>query len=217
MYTVKLKIKEVAFGVAALLALGLWGASAAQADNYTYSAGTFRQSNIGNVQGAEGYDGLTLTGTHGSFGLNPGSSVTLPLSNVFFNVGYTGANSAGPANGDASFAVTLDGVTQIINLPFTVNIGMYTDTLTIGSNKLNFNLGNSGSVSLTAVQFGPLASGGPASGTLNGTFKASPVSEPASLAMFGTGLMLLGGVMMLVRRNLVDDFAVDPSAATYDR
>ncbi|MGH7866248.1 MAG: hypothetical protein ACREP9_01140, partial [Candidatus Dormibacteraceae bacterium] len=89
--------------------------------------------------------------------------------------------------------------------------------LIIGSNKLNFNLGNFGGVSLSSVQFGPLASGGPASGTLNATFEASPVSEPASLAMFGTGLMLLGGILMLVRRNFADDLAVAPSTATYDR
>jgi len=214
----KQKIRRVAFLAIPLLVLGLCGANAAQAGNYTFFTGNFSQSNIGNVQGAEGYDGLTLTGTTGSFSLTPGSSLTLPISNVFFNVGYTGANSEGPANGTATFAVTLDGVMQVFNLPFTVDIGMYADTLTIGSKNLNFDLGNSGTVSLSSVQFGPLASGDPTSGTLEGTFGASPVSEPGSLAMFGTGLLLLGCGLTLVRRNLsTDDLAVEPLASVTDR
>jgi hypothetical protein len=238
----KQKIRRVAFLAIPLLVLGLCGANAARAGNYTFSIGNFSQSNIGNVQGAAGYDGLTLRGTTGSFSLTPGSSLTLPISNVFFNVGYTGGNSKGPANGPttsksrphkggtgggnskgpvngtATFAVTVDGVMQVFNLPFTVDIGMHADTLTIGSKSLNFDLGNSGTVSLSSVQFGPLSSGGPTSGTLEGMFSTNLVSEPGSLALFGTGLLLLGCGLNLVRRKLsADDLAVEPLASVTDR
>jgi len=185
---------------AVVLTFCLWGSRAARADNYTFSAGNFSRSNIGNVYGATGYDGLTLTGDSGSFSLNPGASVTLPISRVFFNVGYTGSNSAGPTTGTAAFSVTLDGVMQTFNLPFTVDIGNYYDTLTLSSNSLDFNLGRSGSVSLTALQFGPLASGGPTYGTLEGTFATSAVPEPAELTLFGTGLLGIAGLMALFRR-----------------
>ena len=184
---------------AVLLTFCLWGSRAARADNYTFSIGNFSRSNIGNVQGTTGYDGLTLTGDNGSFSLNPGASVTLPISSVFFDVGYTGANSAGPTTGTAAFSVTLDGVMQIFNLPFTVDIGAYYDTLTLSSNSLDFDLGHPGSVSLTSLQFGPLASGGPAYGALEGTFSASAVPEPAGLTLFGIGLLGIVGLMTLFR------------------
>ena len=197
----KKKVRKAAY-LAVFFVACMWGGSAAQANNYTFTIGNFSQSNIGNVKGATGYDALTLTGDNGSFTLIPGSPVTLPISDVFFNVGYTGSNSGGPANEVATFAATIDGVMETFDVPFTVDIGMYADTLTIASNSLNFNLGPSGKVFLSSVQFGPLTAGGPTTGTLDGTFSTSPVSEPASLALFGCGLLGLAGLVMSRNRSV---------------
>ena len=111
---------------AALGLMALAAALPARADTVSFSAGNYYQDkilNIGQIQGSN-FDTLSLIGQSGSFVISPGQTVDLAISSVTFTEGPSCQHLACPSqDGNATFSMTLNGVTNSIVVPWTACIG----------------------------------------------------------------------------------------------
>jgi hypothetical protein len=122
-----------------LATLGLIASSAGLAKagpSVTYQANNFQASKLGNDGYPSNYDMLGLTGQNGHLSLTLNTPVVVPIADLSFTSGYSSyAVVTQYFNTDESpfWKLTVDGVTQAVNLGFSVNSNYTVDTLAMNA------------------------------------------------------------------------------------
>lgn len=188
----------------AILFVAISMAPAAKADPILITTGGFSLTNLGNNGGGiKGLDALTGAAITSSRNFTaPGSFVAL-LNPLTFTTGFTGMGSSGTYSFNFSQPLTINGITQTLNIVGSITISPTVDTVRIlSSAPLTFNF-NTFSVDVAVV---PTSMEGFDAGSfcsvLKGQFtvrtNTNPVPEPATLSLLGLGLA--GAAAKLRRR-----------------
>src|SRR5205807_5772366 len=133
-------LTKVTLGLAALL-ISITIAPATKADSITISSGGFSLSDLGNNGGGvPGMDSLLGTAASAGQTINGSGSFVALLNPLTFTTAFTGHGSEGTYNFNFAQDVTIDGVTQTLNIAGTIDIGTFVDTVHIlSSDPLTFN------------------------------------------------------------------------------
>ena len=188
-------LTKVTLGLAALL-ISITIAPATKADSITISSGGFSLSDLGNNGGGvPGMDSLLGTAASAGQTINGSGSFVALLNPLTFTTAFTGHGSEGTYNFNFAQDVTIDGVTQTLNIAGTIDIGTFVDTVHIlSSDPLTFNFGTF-SVDVNVL---PTSIEGIGPGEFSDFLKAQFVirteteptatPEPATLSLLGLGL-----------------------------
>jgi hypothetical protein len=180
---------------AAILLVSIAIAPSARADGITISAGGFSLTNLGNTGGGiRGLDSLVgvgfFTATNPALGDHT-SPFAMDL--LTFTTGFTGNGSRGTHDFTFSQLITINGVTQTLQMTGAIDIGRSVDSVhIISSAPLTFQFGTlSVDVRVLPVTLDGFDSGC-STGILLGEYTiksgANPVPEPATLSLLGLGL-----------------------------
>jgi hypothetical protein len=178
----------------AILFVSISMAPAAKADPILINTGGFSLTNLGNNGlGVSGLDSLAGAAASSSHNVNGTGSFVALLNPLTFTTGFTGPGSSGTYSFNFSQPLTINGVTQTLNLVGSITISPTVDTVRIlSSAPLTFNF-NTFSVDVkvlpaTISEWGE----GVFCNVLKGEFTVrtdcNPVPEPATLSLLGLGL-----------------------------
>jgi hypothetical protein len=137
-------------------------------------------------------DTFSLSGESGTLALDNASSVDLGVNDATFTVAF---GTGGTENLTLSYDLTVDGVTHTVSQSATWMITAPGDNfVTVAASAPVLFVTGAGSweVTLDAYAFPITASG---TSTLSTPATFIPTPEPASMMLFGTGLLAMGGVI----------------------
>src|SRR5207253_7305590 len=135
-------LTKVTLGLAALL-ISITIAPATKADSITISSGGFSLSDLGNNGGGvPGMDSLLGTAASAGQTINGSGSFVALLNPLTFTTAFTGHGSEGTYNFNFAQDVTIDGVTQTLNIAGIIEVGRFVDTVDILTyDAFDFNFG----------------------------------------------------------------------------
>ena len=176
---------------AAVLALA---ASAGAAHAVDIHVGSYEQTGIG-AEFPTPYDTFRFVGSTVTVAASPSPTV-VTLGNYTFDVGPNCFSCASKLSFDASIDLTIDGVTQAFELPFTWHSSGPNDFLTFAKPEpVTFDFDSLGLVRIVIDPPPKLSSrGGTVYGAMTATVTATPVPEPTTLALVLSGLGAIGFV-----------------------
>jgi hypothetical protein len=177
---------------AALLA----AAAVVPAHAVVIDTGSYANSGMG-AEFASAYDNFSITGSTLTIAA-PTTPVVVALGGFSFEVGPNCWSCTLTPSFDALIDITVDGMTQQVDLPYNWYSSGPNDSLSFATPApVVFDFGNLGLVTIAIESIGTLTS---PIGTVNGTFyatvSATPVPEPASYALMFAGF----GVIAFVAR-----------------
>jgi hypothetical protein len=177
-------------------ALALVAASAAPAGAITIVTGSYAASGLG-AEFATPYDNFNVDGTTLSLA-TPVAPVEVTLGDLSFEVGPNCWSCTLTPSFDAFIDVTIDGLTQQLDLLYSWSSSGPNDILSFATPApLMFDFGSSGLVTVAFEDLTNLTSpGGIVHGNFNAIVTVSPVPEPTNVAMMFAGF----GVMAFVAR-----------------
>jgi hypothetical protein len=186
-------LTKAGLGVA-ILFVAISMTPAAKADPIVISTGGFSLTNLGNNGGGvSGLDSLIGAAASSSRNVTGAGSFIALLNPLTFTTGFTGNGSSGTYDFNFSEPLTINGVTQTLNLVGSITISPTVDTVRVlSSAPLTFNF-NTFSVDVKVL---PTSIDGFGPGVFCDVLKAgfavrtdcSPVPEPATLSLLGLGL-----------------------------
>jgi len=204
-------LTKASLGLAVLL-LSIAFAPAIKADPITISSGGFSLTNLGNNGGGiSGLDALIGSTSSTSHNINGNGSFIAVLNPLTFKTGFTGFGSAGLHDFNFSQDLTINGVTQTLNMAGTIKISQFVDSVHIlAGSPLTFHF-NTFSVTVNVIPRtidGYGSEGGEFCDVLTAKFTVNcdnnPVPEPATLTLLGLGLA--GAAARLRKRRKTDQF-----------
>ena len=165
-----------------------------KADPLSIQTGGFLLHDLGNDGSvSNGLDSLVGTAESSSQAFNGSGVFTVLLNRLTFSEGFTGIKSPGSYDFSFSQPLTINGITQTLDLAGRIDIGITSDAIHIlSSSPLTFNFGTF-SVDVNVL---PASIFGPGDGIycdvlnaqLTVTNNSNPVPEPATLTLLGLGL-----------------------------
>ena len=198
-----------------MLMLVVWAADPAWAGiSLEYSAGDYLATNLANDGYPSNNDVLALTGSSGTVTLSAGSPVVAPLAVFHFTSGYSSYGVVTQffnTGATHPWQLTVDGTTQTVSMPYSVNSNYVTDTLIMQNGQsLSFPItGGNEIVTVEALGFTSYAFLNTTEGVLLGQFTLSPADplrpslatpEPSTLAIGETASVLGLGTVICRRR-----------------
>jgi len=190
---------------AAILLVSIGVAPSVRADGITIESSGFSLTNLGSSAGVNrGFDSLAGVGTHTVTNPALGDHTSPFLMNFLtLTTGFTGPGSHGTHDFTFSQLITINGVTQTLQMTGAIDIGSAVDSVhIISSTPLTFQF-STFSVDMRVL---PMTIDGPGAGVFSDTLlgeytirtnTTSPVPEPATLSLFGLGL---AGVAAKIRQ-----------------
>jgi hypothetical protein len=169
-------------------------ATMAPAHALVIETGSYANSGIG-AEFASPYDNFVVTGATTTI-----NTLTLPsaltLGTFAFEVGWNCNVCSLTPSYDALIDLTVDGVTNHLDLPYSWYSTGPTDFLTFSTPApLMFDLGSQGWLTIAVDSLGTLSSSGSTvQGNVTGTVSLTPVPEPGTYALMLAGFAVIGFV-----------------------
>lgn len=194
-------LTKVALGLVVLL-VSVAISPAVKADPITIQTGGFSLHNLGNNgAGANGADTLFGDSVTSSHVLDSAGRFVAVLNPLTFIVGFTGPNSEGSYSFSFSQPLTINGLTQMLELSGTIDITAGLDSIHIlSSTPLTYNF-DTFSVDVNVLPMDIAGDWGATCDFLRAEFivtqDCNPVPEPATISLLGLGI---AGVAAKIRQ-----------------